>query len=529
MTFGNSHPSKSGLEIAERGISAIDPSSMDDLATSSLLEALLEQTREAVLLVRSKDQKVLRANPRALELLGWSPEDLKNRCLEEIARGEGGEILASRIASLKQPGSSCSFEGYLFHADGYAFSCEMDISCTGTAENPFLLLTFQDVTEKIQAREDIELRNIAIANVVSGVTVADARQPDLPLIYVNKGFQTMTGYSARESIGRSCRFLQGEERDQPGLEELRDALRTGSPCVVRLKNYKKDGTLFFNELHISPVHNDRGELTHFVGIQLDVTDQEKARKSLERSEAQYRQALEQEKQLNEIKTRFISMVSHEFRTPMTGIQASAVLLRKFGAKLAENKKAQHLSNIEISLKRMNRLLDDVLFFSQAESDKLKVTRKDLFLADYLQSFIERLTPIYPGRILTSECLIPNDQAFSLDEHLLDHILQNLISNALKYSEKDSEVHCKVSANKDSIQLSVIDNGIGIPLDDQPKLFDAFHRAGNAGTRQGTGLGLNIVRRAVELLGGTISFESEENKGSTFTVSLPVNPNPKGTK
>jgi signal transduction histidine kinase len=214
---------------------------------------------------------------------------------------------------------------------------------------------------------------------------------------------------------------------------------------------------------------------------------------------------------------------------MTGIQASAVLLRKFGAKLAENKKAQHLSNIEISLKRMNRLLDDVLFFSQAESDKLKVTRKDLFLADYLQSFIERLTPIYPGRILTSECLIPNDQAFSLDEHLLDHILQNLISNALKYSEKDSEVHCKVSANKDSIQLSVIDNGIGIPLDDQPKLFDAFHRAGNAGTRQGTGLGLNIVRRAVELLGGTISFESEENKGSTFTVSLPVNPNPKGTK
>ena len=390
-------------------------------------------------------------------------------------------------------------------------------------ETGLLLFTFQDISERLQALHDIELRNVAIANVTSGVTIADARQPDLPLIYVNQGFQNVTGYSAREAVGRSCRFLQGDDRNQPPLEELREALKQARPCVVQLRNYRKDGTLFHNELHISPVHNEDGELTHFVGIQLDVTEQVKARESLQRSEKRSREALARERELNEIKTRFISMVSHEFRTPMTGIQASSALVRRFGEKLGPEKRARHLKNIEISLKRMNRLLDDVLFFSRAEADKLTVERTQLCLHDFFAHLVESLAPIHPGRDIRFHSSLDERESFLLDEHLMDHIFQNLISNALKYSPPESPVSCSVSAKEDTLIFSVTDSGIGIPASDQEKLFDAFHRADNVGARQGTGLGLNIARRAAELLGGSISFRSQEDKGSTFFVHLPQSP------
>jgi PAS domain S-box-containing protein len=493
---------------------------------SPLFKALLAQSRERVLLASLPDGRVLDASPRALALLGWELAELIDRPLDDLWPPESSRKLKGIVKRCSTRGEDGYFSGLLAHRGHHVFPVELSCSRIEGHDGPLLLLTFEDVSERLQALEDIELRNIAIANVTSGVTVADARQPDLPLIYVNQGFEDITGYSAKEAVGRSCRFLQGDDRDQPGLDTLRKALRNAEPCKVRLKNYRKDGTLFYNELHISPVTNDRGELTHFVGIQLDVTDQVRAQKSLERSEKRYRQALEQEKELNEIKTRFISMVSHEFRTPMTGIQASAGLLRRFGDKLSPDKKEQHLSNIEVSLKRMNRLLDDVLFFSQAESEKLKVELKPLNIEDYLSGFKEGIAPIYPDRDIKTNCQLAGNGTYLLDQHLLDHIMQNLVGNALKYSAPGSEVSCDVRESGGQIQLTIADRGIGIPEKDQERLFEAFHRAGNVGTRLGTGLGLNIVLRAVELLEGQIDFQSKEGKGSTFTVTLPAKTQPK---
>lgn len=380
--------------------------------------------------------------------------------------------------------------------------------------------SFRELFEQSRL-EDLNLFSIAIRHVLSGVTVADARDPELPLIYVNPGFEKITGYAAEEAIGKSCRFLQGEERDQPGLGMLRQALRAGEPCKVRLRNYKKDGTLFHNELQISPVRNSKGELTHFVGIQLDVTDRVHARESLERSEQQMRMALEREAELNAIKSRFISMVSHEFRTPMTGIRSSASLLRKYGDKLGKEKIDRHLLNIETSLKRMNRLLDDVLFFSRSEADKVKVECREIIISDYIKNLLEGMENIYPDRIVHVKNLLPDGASCFLDPHLLDNICHNLISNAFKYSAADSPVELIIGKNFDLLEITVTDMGIGIPMKDHEHLFEAFHRADNVGTRQGTGLGLNIALRAAELLGGTMTFTSEQGAGSSFFVNLPM--------
>lgn len=496
---------------------------LQDQLDNPVFRALFEQTGEAVMLARADTLRILEANPSALSLLGYTPGELSTRTLIDISPRQNHEIIRNFIREASRHSGDRLLTTRLESQTGDPLPCELSLRPLALGKTDLLLLTFRDISERLRAMADIELRNIAIANVTSGVTIADARQPDLPLIYVNQGFLDITGYTAREAVGRSCRFLQGDDRDQPALDELRDALREARPCVVQLRNYRKDGSLFYNELHLSPVRNEEGELTHFVGIQLDVTEQVRARESLERSEERYRQALEREKELNEIKTRFISMVSHEFRTPMTGIRSSAALLRKFGEKLGEEKRVRHLSNIELSLKRMNRLLDDVLFFSRAEADKLQVSLKPIDPGAYFPKLIDSLAPIFPGRQIHFASTLPPGEKYLLDEHLLDHIFHNLVGNALKYSAAEMPVSCKVDRKTDRIEFTVTDSGIGIPERDQAKLFEAFHRAGNVGTRQGTGLGLNIALRAVELLHGTLSFHSRQDEGSTFIVSLPANP------
>lgn len=369
--------------------------------------------------------------------------------------------------------------------------------------------------------ENINLFSIAVNHVTSGVTVADARNPELPLIYVNPGFEEITGYAAEEVIGKSCRFLQGKEKDQPDLKVLRAALKNGESCTVRLRNFKKDGSLFHNELHVSAVKNKTGELTHFVGIQLDVTDRVKARESLERSERQTRLALAREAELNEIKSRFISMISHEFRTPMTGAKSSAALLRRFGENLGKEKMERNLENIETSLKRMNRLLDDVLFFSQVEADKVQVILEPVEVGNYFTTLLEALKVSHPGRVVQLRNEVPEGERVQTDVHLLDHIFHNLIGNALKYSPPDLPVEVTVTDLEGHLECTVKDQGIGIPDKDHSKLFEPFHRASNVGNRQGTGLGLNIALRAVELLHGSLSFDSQQGTGTSFVVRIPV--------
>jgi PAS domain S-box-containing protein len=614
---------------------------LPDLRNEPLFRSLFQQTNDAVLVLLAENGAICDSNDRATDALGYDPNQLLGKRLAHLVSEENRAMLSNFLEDVTTSRTAGTLTSFLFRADGYSFPCELRVAPVTFKEQELLMVSFQDVTEKIKALEDIHLRNIAIANVQSGVTIADARQPDLPLIYVNRGFQTMTGYTAKDAIGRSCRFLQGHDRSQEELEVLRKALRNGDACIVQLRNYRKDGSLFFNELHISPVRNELGELTHYVGIQLDVTDKVRSREVLERSERRYRQladavddlilrrtrdgiiefassaserltgrspqnlvglriedlihpedvkafrthswetahapgslshafrwrmphgayrwfearenrvegseeegsarivsvlrdvtdrvqaeeeiqrALQQEREINEMKTRFISMVSHEFRTPMTGISASSALIRRHGDKLGTQKRDQHLGNIERSLKRMNRLLDDVLFFSRAEADRLRVNAEPLNLKLHLTNLVESIENIYPDRHVVLDYKANEKTPYILDSYLLDHILHNLIGNALKYSPKDTSVTFSASESEGKLHFTVRDLGIGIPDEDQKKLFVAFHRAGNVGNRQGTGLGLNIALRAVEFLGGSIDFQSKPDHGSTFKVTLPA--------
>jgi PAS domain S-box-containing protein len=263
------------------------------------------------------------------------------------------------------------------------------------------------------------------------------------------------------------------------------------------------------------------------------------------AEGEIRKALEKEKELTELKSRFISMTSHEFRTPLTTIHSSAELLEHYSYKWTEEKKLTHLHRIQTSVKHMTKLLNDVLILGKADAGKLKLNPVPLDLENFCRNLVEELqlndnnkhaihftcdwgltTAKERENSSTSSPeekhpVIPSSRHLYMDEKLLRQILENLLSNAIKYSPTGSTIEFTLNRWETQAVFQVRDRGIGIPCDDRQRLFETFHRATNVGTIAGTGLGLAIVKKCVDIHQGQIAVESEVGVGSTFTVTLPL--------
>lgn len=244
---------------------------------------------------------------------------------------------------------------------------------------------------------------------------------------------------------------------------------------------------------------------------------------LRQTQSDLHRALAQERELGELKTRFVSMVSHEFRTPLGVIMSAVELLQHYSDRLPEDEKKHQLAEIQSSTRHMGGLMEQVLVLGRVEAGKLSCNPRPLDLdsslgkiVDEVQSSTDRRCPV--------TVRVDGDLAGSrADEPLMRHILGNLIANAIKYSPSGGEVVLRVRREGNMAVFDVIDQGIGIPDGDRGRLFEAFHRGSNVGETQGTGLGLVIVKRCVELHGGTIDLVTEAGRGTTFTVRLPLFP------
>jgi signal transduction histidine kinase len=256
----------------------------------------------------------------------------------------------------------------------------------------------------------------------------------------------------------------------------------------------------------------KGQAAVFVAI--EITERKRA-------EIETQNALEKVKELSELKSRFIFMVSHEFRTPLTSIFTASELLEHYGHKWSQEKVLQYLKQIQESVQRMNGLLEDVLLIGAGEVGKLKLQPTDLDIVDFCQHLIEEVQLSRQNRHFFNFAHDTQTRRVMIDAKLLRHILTNLLSNSIKYSPEENPIDLNLWVNSTQISFQVVDYGIGIPLDDQAHLFELFHRATNVGTIGGTGIGLSIVKKSVDALGGSISFESNVNAGSKFTVSIPI--------
>ncbi len=256
-------------------------------------------------------------------------------------------------------------------------------------------------------------------------------------------------------------------------------------------------------------------------LSLEIKERKLAETALQKSELELRESLEKEKELSQLKSRFVTMASHEFRTPLSTILSSADLIEAYTKNTPEDKRMKHVHRIQTAVGSLTNILDDFLSLAKLEEDRVQLQPGYFSLRDFCEEIDEELKSLLKkGQELRHPDGI-EDTIIYLDKTILKNILYNLVGNAIKYSEVGKPIDCLFRIDEYSLTIKVKDYGIGIPAADQQHLFTRFFRANNAMNIQGTGLGLNIVRRYLKLMKGEISFKSQEGVGSTFTVKIPL--------
>jgi signal transduction histidine kinase len=238
-------------------------------------------------------------------------------------------------------------------------------------------------------------------------------------------------------------------------------------------------------------------------------------------EAQLRESLAQEKELSELKSRIITTISHEYRTPLTTIASSTELLQIYSHKWDNSKQERHFQSILRAVERMTELVEEVLFVNQAQLENLEIQRSPIQVREFFQEILEEQQVTVGDKYSLNLTAEGEYSEGWLDGNLLRQIAVNLLSNAIKYSPEGGRIELRLNCDRDCLRFQVKDEGIGIPESDKPYLFESFRRANNVGNIPGTGLGLSIVQKCVELHNGEIFFRSTQGKGTTFTVILPT--------
>lgn len=344
----------------------------------------------------------------------------------------------------------------------------------------------------------------------------------------NDNFCRISKFSKEELIGQDHRIVNSGYHSKEFIRQLWRTISSGRIWRGELRNRAKDGTIYWVATTIVPFLDAFGKPYQYVAIRSDITQRKKVEEDILRLNDELEnkvvertleltQALEREKEMNEMKSRFVSMASHEFRTPLSAILSSAALIRQYQLTEQQDKRNKHTERITSSVRNLITILDDFLSLDKLEQGKTAIVTSTFVLEDFIHSVVEEVDSILREgqHILYSP---GGMHEVVLDKQILHNIILNLLSNAIKYSEQDIDLHTSVST--EGIFISVADKGIGIPQEEQKLLFEKFYRARNATNIQGTGLGLNIVKRYLELMGGSISFSSKVYEGTTFTVHLP---------
>ncbi|MEJ5989282.1 7TM diverse intracellular signaling domain-containing protein [Ramlibacter sp. PS3R-8] len=385
----------------------------------------------------------------------------------------------------------------------------------GDVLNQGTVWVIRDVTRRKDLEERLQHtmseREAILNNAVVGIVLSVRRRHE----WVNEKFARMLGYPREVLTGQGSEYLHPdtESWERFGAQARQALIDSGSyTCEMQLK--RRDGELFWVQMGgscVRPHDPDSGVIWTF----LDITDRKK-------SEAEMREALEQQKALNTLRSRFVAMTSHEFRTPLAAILSAEELLRHYGDRLPPEERRETLDSIAAGVQRMSRMLDRVLLLGRVDAQMLDFQPAQVDLRTLCPQLVQEARQQHAEAASEVVCDVASDVAPGLyDEKLLRHIFGNLLSNAIKYSPQGGRVVFDVRREEGATVFRVADQGIGIPPDEIGHLYESFHRASNVGAIQGTGLGLAIVKNAVEVHRGTIAVASRLGAGTTFTVTIPA--------
>jgi PAS domain S-box-containing protein len=394
-------------------------------------------------------------------------------------------------------------------------------------------------------------------NATEGIILTDG-QGDIVL--ANPAAERMFGYTANELNGQPVEILipgsfrHGHQALREGFHKKpsnrsmgvnRDlfALKKNGeefPVEISLSHYKKNEELFViafivditlrkeAELSLVRKQNELEKVTFEIrklNTELEKKVDERthilkeALEKLEQSQTELHEALDKEKTLNEIKSRFVSMASHEFRTPLSAVLSSASLISKYTKEDDQEKRNKHIDRIKDSVKHLNDILEDFLSLGKLDEGRISTDPFEFNLREMITETLSEVKVVLkPGQKFNFK--YEGEEMINADKKLLRNILTNLISNAAKFSEEDSPITITANSNNEINTVTVSDKGLGISQKDQEHLFTMFYRASNVTNIQGTGLGLHIVKRYLDLINGTVNLQSTLGKGTSITITFP---------
>jgi PAS domain S-box-containing protein len=394
--------------------------------------------------------------------------------------------------------------------------------------------------------ERAKLLNAIIENAIDGIITID----EFGIIeHINPSALALFGYDREEITGKNVSMLMPQPDKAKHDQYIANYRSSGHAHIIgigrEVQGQRKDGSVFPFRLGVSEVKfSDRRIFTGFIHdlsrqkedelkiksyteeleskIKERTQDLIKSINELETAKEHVSALFEKEKELNQLKTRFVSMASHEFRTPLSSIQLSASLIDKYTSKNDAANVEKHTMKIKNAINNLTTILNDFLSLEKLEAGKVEPTANWFNVIAFAEEIVEEMQLISKqNQLIVYEHTGTSAQVF-LDHNLLKNCIINLISNAIKYSGEDTMIQFNTILKQNELIVEVKDNGIGIPEADKVNLFEPFFRAHNTGDIPGTGLGLNIVKRYVGLMNGTVSCQTEQNKGTTFTLHFNFN-------
>ncbi len=443
-------------------------------------ERLVDSTPEALLVVR--DGAVVYANSTAEAVFDADgSEDLDGRRIETLVAADG----RSDLAAIRSTGDAGGFRELAMETlSGARLVTEVSGVEVTFDGGPALQLLVRDVTDEHERKQRLDLFDRAIQTASQGVSIADARQPDNPLIYVNETFEEITGYSAGEVLGENCRFLQGEHTDEATVARLRTAIDAGEPVSVDVRNYRKDGTPFWNRVDVMPVTGEDGEVTHFLGLQADVTDEKASEERL--------QVLSR-------------VLRHNLRNSMTVVQGYAQDL----AASDDPETAAAAERITAEARDLLRVSERIQEFNSIVSTAAD-TVEPHDVTEILRTAVERLREEYPDTAIELDGV---EGAVASGHELLPAALGEFLAVPM-YSDAPGEVTVTVRADDDWVTVELVDEGRTTAAHD----LRAIEQNAETAVDHPDGVGLWLVRWAVQYSDGELAVIREDHP--TIHLRLP---------
>lgn len=485
-----------------------------------LLQSVVVTINDAVVItealpINEPGPKIIYVNNAFTQMMGYQMSEVKDKTPRLLQGPKTSREVCSQIKTALKSLQPVRAELLNYRKDGSEVWIDLNITPlkdeNGTVTH--WIAVQRDITERKEVEQLLQQQAQIIEQIHDSVIITDLEGF---ITSFNKGAQQRFGYDSQEILGKNISVLCSGDQSFSVYDLIINPLLENQKHEVEISMATKAGEIFQSYLSLSILKNDADKCIGMICYCIDISHRKKAEEEILKS-------LEKERYLHELKTRFVSTVSHEYRTPLATILSSLELLEYYGHCSTEEEKKEYFQQMRLAIRRLTDMLNDVLSLNETESGKLSCNPIPLNLQKFIQDLVVELQQNTKAKNQIILTFKGNNFQVEMDGRLLRHIFSNLILNAIKYSTQESDINIEVEYREKVAVFWVRDQGIGIPEDSIQSLFQPFFRANNVGTIPGTGLGLSIVRHMVMLHGGTIDVQSQVGRGTSFRVEIPWQP------